>query len=137
MASNGRFRRELAINALLQTSTILAAAELAHISQRTIHRYLSDPKFVEALEEARRRHINSALDHLIVNSKNMAVVLTTVANDSLSPPSAKVSAARSALQLVLEAKQVAELEKKVMELERKTIDGKRVEWGSGNEIQRT
>ena len=91
-------RQERAVLALLNEPTIKRAAEVAHVGERTLARWLRQAVFAEAFEEARRE----AFDHaLSLTQKYAAMAVHTFAkvmSDPVSTSASKVSAASALLK---------------------------------------
>jgi hypothetical protein len=94
-------KHEEAIAALLQTTTIGKAAEVAGISDRTLRRWLQRPDFQAAYRAAKRELINGAVHTLLHATDSATHVLVSIMNDAEQPATARVSAARTILAMVL------------------------------------
>jgi hypothetical protein len=110
-------KQHKAIEALLREPTIQAAAEATGVSRATIFRWLSDPVFSSAHREARGRLLESTLTALQAASADAVICLREVINDKTAQVSARVSAARSVLEMGLKAREVLEVEERLKVLE--------------------
>jgi hypothetical protein len=134
MAGNGWHRQEKGIAALLQSNSIVEASQLCDVSTRTFTRWFKRPDFRERLRLAKQQLLEDAIDELRRQSKGFVQVLVTVAHDSISPPSAKVAAAKAGLQIAIDAGQLQDLMNRLDELEQITVNAK-PEWkGSSYEV---
>ena len=79
-------KRQRAIAALLSTSNVSEAAEMAKVSRRTLTRWLGDPDFRTALIQAEGRMVEDALRALIgdmvVNLSSMITIRDDLSNSS-------------------------------------------------------
>jgi hypothetical protein len=57
-------KTEKAVEAMLTTSTIVAASEQSGVSVRTLFRWLQEPDFQDQLRQARHRAFNNALSRI-------------------------------------------------------------------------
>jgi hypothetical protein len=134
MSGNGWHRQEQAIAALLQSSSITAASRVCGVSSRTFTRWLQQDAFRDRLRKAKAQLLEDAIDDLRQESKGFVRVLVDVAHDSISPPSARVSAAKAGLQIAIDAGHLQDLMNRLDELEQITVNAK-PEWkGSSYEV---
>ena len=110
-------KQDSAIGALLSQPTILAAAESVGVGESTLRRWLKDGDFLTAYRAARREAVSQAVGHL-QGACNVAVLaLTDISQDVSCPASARVSAARTVLELALKGVELEDLAVRVEELE--------------------
>ena len=109
--------QEKAISALLIHPTMLAAAAAAGVGEVTLWRWLQIPEFKEQYRLARREAVSQAVGHLQGACSIAVVALTDVAQDVNCPASARVSAARTVLELALKGVELEDLAVRVEELE--------------------
>jgi len=95
----GLGRRERAILAMLSTPTLRAAADVSGVPERTLRRWLTEPDFAELLAQARKQSVVHASTRLVAACGSAAEVLVAVAEDTGAPPAARVSAARTVLEM--------------------------------------
>ncbi len=86
-----------AITALLETRTIIEAAQVAGVNARTLHRWLADPAFQQALTEAEDQLIDGTVRRLLgLQEAAMAAMSDALADYTPTPIRLR------AAQLVLE-----------------------------------
>jgi hypothetical protein len=122
MAGNGWHRQEMAIAALLQSSSIQEASEVCGVSTRTFSRYLQNAGFKARLQGAKLQLLEGAVNKLRLSARDAVEVLVGIAHDGLAPSSARVAAARSIVSLAIEAAEVADIRARLQALEQKTLD---------------
>ena len=108
--------QERAIAALLIHPTMLAAAA-AGVGEVTLWRWLQIPEFKEQYRLARREAVSQAIGHLQGACSVAVVALTDISQDVSCPASARVSAARTVLELALKGVELEDLAVRVEELE--------------------
>ena len=109
--------QERAIAALLVHPTMLAAAAAAGVSEVTLWRWMQIPEFKEQYRLARREAVSQAVGHLQGACSVAVVALTDISQDVSCPASARVSAARTVLELALKGVELEDLAVRVEELE--------------------
>jgi hypothetical protein len=117
--------KEAAIQALLVQPTIELAAEASGISRTTLYRFLAQEEFQRLYKQAKSRVLDETINRLRNASLEAVEVLVEVSNDVSATSSARVSAARSIIDLALRAKQIEDIEERLQELEANTIEGER------------
>ena len=110
-------KQDTAIGALLSRPTISAAAESVGIGESTLRRWLKDRDFLAAYRAARREAVSQAVGHLQGACSVAVLALTDISQDVNSPASARVSAARTVLELALKGVELEDLAVRVEELE--------------------
>ncbi len=110
-------KQDAAIGALLSQPTISAAAESVGIGEATLRRWLKDRDFLAAYRAARREAVSQAVGHLQGACSVAVLALTDISQDVNSPASARVSAARTVLELALKGVELEDLAVRVEELE--------------------
>jgi DNA-binding MurR/RpiR family transcriptional regulator len=111
-------KQQRAIESLLREPTVQAAAEAAGVSKATIFRWLACPGFSAAYREARGRLLESTLTALQAASTDAVTCLREVINDKAAQVSARVSAAKTVLELGLKAREALEVEERLAYLEK-------------------
>ena len=112
-------RRELAVAALLETATIEEAARVSSVGLTTLYRWLrEDAEFQSAYRDAKRRALDQAIARLHAISGEAVETLRTVMKDEDAPASARVTAARTVLELATKSAEADDLAARVAELER-------------------
>ena len=110
-------KQDTAIGALLSRPTISAAAESVGIGESTLRRWLKDRDFLAAYRAARREAVSQAVGHLQGACSVAVLALTDISQDVSCPASARVSAARTVLELALKGVELEDLAVRVEELE--------------------
>ncbi len=111
--------QERAIAALLVHPTMAKAAGAAGIGEVTLWRWMQIPEFKEQYRLARREAVSQAVGHLQGACSVAVVALTDISQDVNSPASARVSAAKSILELALKGVELEDLAVRVEELEQR------------------
>src|SRR5262249_4095729 len=111
-------KQRRAIAALLSEPTGKAAAKAAKGSEATIYRWQADPMFSATLKEARGRALESTLTSLQGASGQAVSTLVSVMTDDQAQTSARVSAARTVLEMTLKARDQLELSERLVYLEK-------------------
>lgn len=116
-------KQDRAILALLSEPTAKKAAEVAKIAEVTIHRWLNDPAFSTTLKEARSRALESTLSSLQGASGKAVETLHEVMKDKTAQPAARVSAAKTILEMTIRARDILETEERLRVLEARLLAG--------------
>lgn len=111
-------KHELAIIALLTAPSISEAAKKVGIAETTLYKWLQMPEFVEHYKEARKQAVGQAVARLQQATTKAVDALTDVMENHESKDSARVSAAKTVLELSLKAIELEDLQAKVEELEK-------------------
>ena len=104
------------ITALAGGATVKEAAHRAGVAECTAHRRLDDPEFRRQVDAARTEMIASAVGTLAKASTAAAVTLATLLGKE-QPPSIRLGAARSILELGSKLRETQELEERIAALE--------------------
>jgi hypothetical protein len=117
-AHDGRKNRKLEqfVENLLSAPTVESAARSAGLSARTAWRRMRDPAVVQRLAEARRQSMQHAMMRLQAAASAAVACLCAVQQDAESE-SAKVSAARTILEMALRAAEIGDIEERLTRLE--------------------
>ena len=110
-------KREAAIAALLVAPTIAHAAQSAGLSESTLTRWLRDEGFLSAYRAAQRQALQQAIASLQAAAGVAVAVLRAVMLDRGASPAARVSAARSVLELAYKGAELADLEARLAAIE--------------------
>jgi phage terminase small subunit len=110
-------RQEAFIAALLSCPTIAHAARTAGIAEVTAGRWLKDATFQEAYRDARRAVVQHAITQVQQATGEAVETLRSVMQDSESPASARVSAAKTILETALKGIEIDDLEARMAALE--------------------
>lgn len=111
-------KQRRAIVALLSEPTTKRAAEVAKVGETTVHRWLNDPVFSAALKESRARVFESTLAALQGASARAVETLLDVMKDKKAQASARVSAAKTVLELAIKGRDQLELGERLAYLEK-------------------
>lgn len=111
-------QQENAIVALINETSVAAAARASGVGQRTLHRWIAeDEQFKAAYRRARREAFNQAI---ALTQRYASLAVTTLAKvmaDAGAPNAAKVSAASAMLKFGREAIELDDLAARVEALE--------------------
>jgi hypothetical protein len=110
-------KQEQALIALLTEPTVEAAAAKAGMNARTLFRWLNDPPFVAAYREARRQAVQHATGRLQQAASDAVTTLQGVMTDTTAPAPARVTAAKSVLELAVKAVEIEDLMARIEALE--------------------
>jgi hypothetical protein len=121
-------REELAIANLLTFPTIDQAATATRVSEKTLRRWLADPRFANRFRSAKRTLLDRATDTLLRGANQCAATLIKLANDKKIPAGARVRACTKTIELVVKAIQLLEIEERLTQLEAglKRMESRRV-----------
>jgi len=111
-------RMEVAIVGLLTQSTMDDAAKHAGVSTPTLWRWMQEPRFQTEYRKARRQAMGQAAAQLQQASSIAVKALKDIIQDSDITASARVTAARTVLEIGLKAIEIEDIESRVEELER-------------------
>ena len=109
--------QDRAIAALLVHVSMSEAADAAGIGEVTLWRWMQIPAFKEQYRLARREAVSQAVGHLQCACSVAVVALRDIAQDVTCPASARVSAARTVLELAIKGVELEDLAARVEELE--------------------
>ena len=87
------------ITALLSSTTVRAAADIAGLSESTVYRRLRESSFRKLLKEQRLRVYGHALSRLQMGTEEAVSTLIEVMKDKRAPQQARIKAAVSILEL--------------------------------------
>jgi hypothetical protein len=110
-------KQQKAIIALLSEPTISAAAQASKIGQTTLHRWLNDPSFAAALKTARGQAFETALAALQGVSGKAVETLLAIMQDHQAQASARVSAAKTILDIAIKAREQFDLADRLKAIE--------------------
>lgn len=121
MSENVRLsqKQEKALSALLTEPTIRAAALCAGVSERQLHRYLSEEGFRQAYEQARGEAFNAALSSLQVGAGAAVSLLRELIQSDAETPVVRLNAATKLLAFSIKARELQDVEERLAELERR------------------
>lgn len=110
-------KQEAFLAALLSSVTIKAACKESKISETTGWRYLNDEKFKEKYRKAQRQVVEHAIVRLRADASEAARALREIVDDTDSPASARVAAARTILELTFKSVELHDIEGRMETLE--------------------
>jgi hypothetical protein len=117
-----RKQRE-AIPFLIGARSIEEGRKLAKVGQRTIHRWLKEPAFKNAVEHARETFVTEALDRL---RSSVSRAVSTLSDTMVEgEPALKVRAASLILEYFFKTREIMELESRVRRIE-EALDAEKV-----------
>ena len=121
MADNGALscRQRRFLQALLTSKTIREAARLAHVGERTAWRWLRDPTFKAELRQMQDAHLAEVTRVTVAGMTQALETLEAVMGDPSASPSAKVSAARTVLEMGVRFTEILDLAERVAVLEQR------------------
>jgi hypothetical protein len=103
--------------ALLSDPGLTGAAKAAGVGKATLWRWMQQPAFREAYRRARREAVEQARARLQQASGEAVEALREVMNDQEAPHASRVSAARTVLDMAMQATSEEEIEKRLAALE--------------------
>ena len=110
-------KQERVISALLSYPTVREAAEVTGVGVSTIGNWLTQPNFKARYETARREMLDSAKNALRAASLGAVTTLAAISGDVNAKESARVSAAKSILELVLRISDTEDVLARIEKLE--------------------
>ena len=118
-AKSDKFSRmhEAAVAAVLRTTTLEAAAKSIGLNERTLRRWWSLPEFQAKYMAAKRELIAGTIHTLLHATGSATHALVSILQDTSLPPTARVSAARTVLQLVMHVMHNDDIETRLTALE--------------------
>jgi len=109
--------QDRAIAALLVHASMSEAADAAGIGEVTLWRWMQIPEFKEQYRLARREAVSQAVGHLQGACSVAVVALKDIAQDVTCPAGARVSAARTVLEMAIKGIELEDLAARVEHLE--------------------
>jgi hypothetical protein len=116
-------KQEALIAALLLAPTLADAAHTAGIGEVTAWRWLKEPTFQTAYREARRAVVQQAITKAQRATGTAVETLVTIMQDVNAPASARVSAAKTVLDISVKAVELEDLEQRLAALEAQAKGG--------------
>lgn len=111
-------KQRKAVEALVATGEVSAAAKEAGISRETLHRWLRQAPFAQAVRDAEARALDDLSRRLVRMGRTAAATLAKSMSDASVPAATRVRAADVTLSRLLQLRELATLEARVVELER-------------------
>jgi len=103
--------------ALLQAPTLLQAAKVAGIGEKTAQRYMADPEVRSALAELEGELVKSLQRRLLELAGRALATLEAAMSDDSAPWSARLRSAEAVLTHLTRLRELTELEERVEQLE--------------------
>jgi hypothetical protein len=108
-----------AINSLLRSRSIAAAARNVHVNEKTMRRWLDDPDFRAQYQAARKDFLHRGLGNLATKVFDAVQVLAEIAKHrGREFQGARSNAAANIIRLALDADVIENLEERILALER-------------------
>ncbi|OAT82230.1 phBC6A51 family helix-turn-helix protein [Desulfotomaculum copahuensis] len=111
-------KQELALVTLLESPSIGEAARKVGIGERTLWRWLQNPEFSERYRELKQQILHQAVSRLQSICGEAVNTLRDVMLDPKNLASARVTAARTVLEMAIKAAELEDLTARLEELER-------------------
>ncbi len=111
-------KQRRAVEALLTTGEVSAAAKEAGVARDTLYRWMQQAPFLEAVRAAEARALDDLSRVLVRLGRTAAGTLAKAMGDSAAPYPTRVRAADAVLGRLLQLRELATLEARVAELER-------------------
>ncbi len=113
-------RQRKALDALLATPTITAAAERAGVGRATLYRYMGDADFAAVYREERGLLVDQAVAGL--QKIGVGAVSVLARNFQAENPHVQLRAARTALEFMFKATELYDIEERLRALESEDDD---------------
>ncbi len=111
-------KQERALIALLNSGSVVSAAEACKINKATLFRWLQEREFKLRYRAARSQLVETAIAQLQSHMSVAVRVLTEVAEGNETPASSRVAAARIIIEQSINAVTLVDLQERVEALER-------------------
>jgi hypothetical protein len=110
-------KQRKAVAALLTTGEVKAAATEAGIHRDTLHRWLREPAFLDAVRQAEVAALDELSRLLVGLGRTAVATIAEAMSDPVTPVATRVRAADVALGRLLQLRELAQLEARVQALE--------------------
>jgi hypothetical protein len=110
-------KQRKAVEALLTTGEVKAAAVEAGIHRDTLHRWLKEPVFLDAVRQAEATALDELSRSLVGLGRTAVATIANAMSDPVTPVATRVRAADVALGRLLQLRELAQLEARVQALE--------------------
>ncbi len=115
-------RQRKALDALLATPTITAAAERAQVGRATLYRYLNEADFAAVYREERALLVDQSI--FALQKIGIGAVSVLARNFQAESPHVQLRAARTALEFMFRATELYDIEERLRALESEEDDDK-------------
>jgi hypothetical protein len=116
-------RRDRAILALLENPTLEKAAEVVAVHPTTLRRWLRQPDFHQALQQARHEAFSQSMRRLQQGANPAVGTLFRIMADASTPASSRVRAAQCVLELCRNNIEFEDIEVRLARLESLSSNG--------------
>jgi hypothetical protein len=116
-------KQRKAIEALLTTGDVSAAAKEVKVSRESLYRWLKQPVFIAAVREAEAATLDELSRMLVRLGRTAVGTLAKAMTDAKAPWPTRVRAADASLARLLQLRELATLEARVTELEQSVAIG--------------
>jgi len=110
-------KQRKAVEALLTTGEVSAAAQSVGVSRETLYRWLKEPTFNQAVRQAEARALDDLSRLLVRLGRTAVATLAKAMNGPTVPAASRVRAADAALGRLLQLRELATLEARITALE--------------------
>ncbi len=110
-------KQRRAVEALLTTGEVAAAAQSVGVSRETLYRWLKQPLFAQAVRQAEARALDDLSRLLVRLGRTAVATLAKAMSDPTVPAASRVRAADAALSRLLQLRELATLEGRITALE--------------------
>ena len=110
-------KQRRAVEALLTTGEVSAAAQSVGVSRETLYRWLRQPVFHQAVRQAEAQALDDLSRLLVRLGRTAVATLAKAMSDPTVPPASRVRAADAALSRLLQLRELATLEARLTALE--------------------
>ena len=110
-------KQRKAVEALLTTGEVTAAAQSVGVSRETLYRWLKQPLFHQAVRHAEAQALDDLSRLLVGLGRTAVATLATAMSDPTVPAASRVRAADAALGRLLQLRELATLEARITALE--------------------
>jgi phage terminase small subunit len=110
-------KQRKAVEALLTTGEIAAAAKEAGVSKDSLYRWMKQPVFIGAVRDAEARALDELSRLLVRLGRSAVTTLAKAMADPAAPYATRVRAADASLSRLLQLRELATLEARVRALE--------------------
>jgi hypothetical protein len=117
MTANLTIKQKKALETLLQTGSVTAAAAMAEVSRETLYRWMEKDSFQAAIAAAESEALKSLSRSLLSLGEMATQTLETVMSDKTAPAGVRVRSADVVLGRLLQLRELNELEERISKLE--------------------
>jgi hypothetical protein len=118
-------KSEQAIAALLTRPSIEDAARVAGVGEKTLRRWIQEPKFRARYLRARTESVHQALARIQQATGAAGTTILKLMTDANVPPAVRLRAAECVFDLAVKGVEIEDIEVRVSDLERAAEEAKR------------